>query len=422
MGGKVFYSGVVILILNILLVSALPGVPHQFYGSVEVNNQPVPDNTVIVATVDGDEYSTVTTSGRYGYSPNIFYVEDPDGDRSGKTISFNIGGMEVGTYEFVNNGYTELEFSLTTDCGDDYCLGDETCTSCPEDCGVCTGLPVITIFSPVEGNAYDSTKIDVEVTANQDILVWMYSLNGGYPITFTPDIVLTADEGNNTLTVLAINNVYQTGSKTVSFSVDSQLNCGDGIKNNEEECDTSDFGGSSCASYGFNAGSLSCTANCTIETNACYNSGSTDTGNDDGGGSSGSSRRHSSGGGFIVQTADEEDECSPEWVCSEWSDCTDNLQKRACVDNNKCDTEEAKPAEQRDCEIVKGEVIFDDEDLYTNKPSEESDTGIAEDEKKSGLDAITGFVAANPVATGAGSFVVLIVILGLLLFLSRKIK
>ncbi len=49
--------------------------------------------------------------------------------------------------------------------------------------------------------------------------------------------------------------------------------CGDGIKNGNEQCDGSDFGGASCQGSGFEGGNLSCNSNCTINTNACYKCG-----------------------------------------------------------------------------------------------------------------------------------------------------
>ena len=35
------------------------------------------------------------TDGSYGFSPNIFYVEDPDNKRTGKLISFYLGGRVI---------------------------------------------------------------------------------------------------------------------------------------------------------------------------------------------------------------------------------------------------------------------------------------------------------------------------------------
>ncbi|MGD2109537.1 MAG: serine hydrolase, partial [Phycisphaerae bacterium] len=46
--------------------------------------------------------------------------------------------------------------------------------------------------------------------------------------------------------------------------------CGDGVKEGGEACDGTDFGGSSCGSYGFAMGDLNCVANCgTIDTSGC---------------------------------------------------------------------------------------------------------------------------------------------------------
>ena len=336
---KIFYSTVVILIIYASLVFAVPGIPHQFYGNIKVNDLPVPDNTVIVATVEGDTYTTITTDSKYGYSPNIFYVEDPDGDRAGSTIIFSIGGMDVGTHVFEDcikdwniptNCYDELNFDVTTFCGDGYCLGDETCSSCPGDCGYCTGPPVITIHSPENNKVYSTLKVDLDVSADQEIIVWMYSLNTAAPITFTPNITITAQEGNNSINVIGINNVYQSGTKTVSFSVELP-ECGNGNLDEGEECDGSDFGTQTCSSYGFNSGSLSCTANCTIDSSGCYNSGVSGGGGGGGGGSS----------------------CTPKWECTAWTECLpEGTMTRICTDKNNCRTTAGKPVESQLCNYV----------------------------------------------------------------------
>ena len=49
--------------------------------------------------------------------------------------------------------------------------------------------------------------------------------------------------------------------------------CGNGILETGEECDGSDFAGASCGSYGYNRGSLACTASCTVDKSGCYNGG-----------------------------------------------------------------------------------------------------------------------------------------------------
>ncbi len=222
-----------------------PGIPHQFYGEVVVNNTLVPDNNIIIAAIGGNYYSTVTKDGFYGFSPNIFYVEDPDGNRLGKTISFYLGGrvingvfdfrgVPVGNVEFENNGFDQLDISTTTTCNDGYCIGDETCSSCPGDCGVCLDPPIITINSPIN-QVYNTIKIDLDTSADQTILMWLYALNSDNLITFTPPIILNAEQGENTVTVMGINSAFQSGSKSVTFTVNVPY-CGNSVCDNGEDC------------------------------------------------------------------------------------------------------------------------------------------------------------------------------------------
>ncbi len=65
--------------------------------------------------------------------------------------------------------------------------------------------------------------------------------------------------------------------------------CGDGIVNGAEQCDGTNFSGSTCSTYNFNNGSLSCSVDClTISTSGCSNS-TTTTRSSGGGGGGGSS-------------------------------------------------------------------------------------------------------------------------------------
>ncbi len=45
--------------------------------------------------------------------------------------------------------------------------------------------------------------------------------------------------------------------------------CGDGVRNNGEQCDAADFGANSCISQGFDLGNIACTANCILDTSGC---------------------------------------------------------------------------------------------------------------------------------------------------------
>ena len=41
--------------------------------------------------------------------------------------------------------------------------------------------------------------------------------------------------------------------------------------------------------------------------------------------------------------------CQEDWICTDWLECTNNVQKRVCADVNRCGTTEKKPIEERDC-------------------------------------------------------------------------
>jgi hypothetical protein len=236
-------------------VSAVPGIPHQFYGSVSVNGVSAPDNNIISAAIEGDVYMTVTKDGKYGLSPNIFYIEDPFGDRVGKTVNFFMDGLKVGSAIFSNNGYTKLDFSAKTTCGDNYCIGSETCGICPGDCGICTTPPAITISSPENNKLYDALEINLDVSSDQPIIVWLYSLNSQTPITFIPNIILTAQEGLNNLTVIGISNVFQSGQSSVSFNVDLPDDfCGNSFCGPTESCSICSQDCGACPSNGGSSG------------------------------------------------------------------------------------------------------------------------------------------------------------------------
>lgn len=126
--------------------------------------------------------------------------------------------------------------------------------------------------------------------------------------------------------------------------------------------------------------------------------------------SSGSSSGGSSSGGDQINNVDSitinddsgdieiltsETDCVSDWICSEWADCINGVQKRVCVDANKCNLEDSKPEVRKDCPLPEA-------------PKE-----------KSSWNAITGFVSGNGgLASGIGLIIVLAVIAGL--FIARK--
>jgi hypothetical protein len=66
--------------------------PHQFYGAVRLDGNPVQQGTLVEAFVDDVKQAetTVDAQGRYGYNP-IFRVSGT----AGATVTFHIGGVEA---------------------------------------------------------------------------------------------------------------------------------------------------------------------------------------------------------------------------------------------------------------------------------------------------------------------------------------
>ncbi len=109
-----------LLIISVLIfpgiVFAAPGIPHQFYGTVNFNNVSAPDGIMVQAKIDGEiiaECPVKGGEGKYGYEPVLCFVTDPSNDRAGKTIKFFINGINTDKTEtFTNGALTKLDFNL----------------------------------------------------------------------------------------------------------------------------------------------------------------------------------------------------------------------------------------------------------------------------------------------------------------------
>lgn len=89
-----------------------------------------------------------------------------------------------------------------------------------------------------------------------------------------PDI--PADVGTSTCSLFddIFGNPFVSGtlgcnSDCQSFATSSCYTCGNGHKESKEECDGTDYGGTSCSTWGFSDGSLLCTSDCRLNTTNC---------------------------------------------------------------------------------------------------------------------------------------------------------
>jgi len=95
-------AGAVTFLLSLCLLAAgiipayaseaPPEMPHQFYGTVSFDGDPLEEGTLVEAFVDNVKQAATTVDGqsRYGYSP-VFRVPGS----AGATVTFHVGGIEA---------------------------------------------------------------------------------------------------------------------------------------------------------------------------------------------------------------------------------------------------------------------------------------------------------------------------------------
>lgn len=114
------------------------------------------------------------------------------------------------------------------------------------------------------------------------------------------------------------------------------------------------------------------------------------------------------GGGtlYVPPPETEEERCTEDWSCLEWSDCIDGSQTRICTDGNECGTEDMKPLESRECSVPE-ETIQENEKSSEPSGTETAPTGL-----------FLGIETGSIIATLAVS----VVIIAVLLFVRSRLK
>ncbi len=118
---------IAITILSLGIASALPQMPHQFYGTVMIDGLPAPDGMwvdIYQYRADGSFYTTYytqTSEGMYGWDP-IFTVpsDDPDtseieGAVNGDILEFYVDLTIYATsWVFESGAVTEINLDVST--------------------------------------------------------------------------------------------------------------------------------------------------------------------------------------------------------------------------------------------------------------------------------------------------------------------
>ncbi len=142
---------------------------------------------------------------------------------------------------------------------------------------------------------YASTTVEVLVACGDGLMDVGEACDKGNPPDIPPDFggATCADYG------------YESGNLVCNddcteILIDECYTCGNGIKEPVEQCDGSDFGGATCQTYGYGAGTLSCTADCLVNLMDCYTIPSEQSGNEQGEGGAVGGGSHGGGGAGYV--------------------------------------------------------------------------------------------------------------------------
>jgi hypothetical protein len=155
----------------------------------------------------------------------------------------------LGETESDTSGYLLVTIPTTPSCGDGTCNGNETCSTCPSDCGICpdTTKPIVDIIYPTS-TIYTSQRTNLIFSVSDDNLKsCTYSLNGATPVnvvSLTNGVNtvngISSVTGTNTWTVTCKDYSGNTGTDSVTFKVTipTTPSCGDGTCNGNETCST----------------------------------------------------------------------------------------------------------------------------------------------------------------------------------------
>lgn len=108
-----------LLVPSIALAQSFPQLPCRFYGGVLLDGAPVPNGTVVTATIEGDEYVTTTpvvVDGAlpYGNSTYALWIKPPEGTfyDEGSPIAFTVGGYVADQQATWQSG-SNIVFNIT---------------------------------------------------------------------------------------------------------------------------------------------------------------------------------------------------------------------------------------------------------------------------------------------------------------------
>jgi len=192
-----------------ILVLAQPGIPHQFYGTVNFSSGPAPNGILVEAKLSNGTVagSDITNNGKYGYNPGLFFVTDPNSNLNGQTLTFYVNGINTGTAVFSSGGYTEKNLTVPGSMGNitkaatDVIQNQEIAVAPNNSTNIQMGSGLsVTVSSAVNTNA-DVEKIQKIENNNNSFFSGTKAILAGKTVLNAYEIKITGNNLSITITI-----------------------------------------------------------------------------------------------------------------------------------------------------------------------------------------------------------------------------
>ncbi|PSP47641.1 hypothetical protein BRC75_09220, partial [Halobacteriales archaeon QH_7_69_31] len=187
------------------------------------------DNTTVDTTAPTVSSDSFTASNPEGQNVSVSF----DSDEDLSNVSVDLSGPESatlteadfvesgGTYSATYDGNSDGNYTATLETAED-AAGNDGAAGQSDTTTVDTIAPAVTVVEPTDGESYDASEVPLDVTADESVADWTYSLDGGANESFTPNATLSGlADGPHNLTVYAEDDAGNVRPEAADFTVDT---------------------------------------------------------------------------------------------------------------------------------------------------------------------------------------------------------
>ncbi|PSP68475.1 hypothetical protein BRC85_01065 [Halobacteriales archaeon QS_1_69_70] len=187
------------------------------------------DNTTVDTTAPTISNDSFTASNPEGQNVSVSF----DSDEDLSNVSVDLAGPEDatlteadfvesgGTYSATYDGNSDGDYIATLETAED-AAGNDGAAGQSDNTTVDTTAPAVTVAEPTDGESYDASEVPLDVTADESVANWTYSLDGGANESFTPNATLSGlADGDHNVTVYAEDAAGNVRPEAVDFTVDT---------------------------------------------------------------------------------------------------------------------------------------------------------------------------------------------------------